>query len=126
LQGANDPYWVHDFFLDNLCARRAILRIKIDKYNLEPIYNRRFTVSKYLGEDIPPGNDHNAEPVARSSANTLSNDLAGDENDEEREMLAKVTDDEWAMADESLWGPTNPLVTTITTTSSVMVITIRQ
>ncbi|KAL8216679.1 hypothetical protein R6Q57_023516 [Mikania cordata] len=30
-EGADDPYWIHDFFVDTLLAQRVILKIKIDR-----------------------------------------------------------------------------------------------
>jgi hypothetical protein len=94
-------------------------------FNLDPVYNHHFTVSKYLHEDINSVNEYKSEPIARSCAVPLSDCFVGDENDEAIEMLARVTYDEWAMADEALWGPSNPSITMITITPSVMVIRFR-
>ncbi|KAI3794660.1 hypothetical protein L1987_37293 [Smallanthus sonchifolius] len=51
-EGADDPHWIHDYFLEHLCAQQVIIRIKVDKYNNAPNFNRRFTVSKYFGDDL--------------------------------------------------------------------------
>ncbi|KAI3783560.1 hypothetical protein L1987_42644 [Smallanthus sonchifolius] len=51
-QGADDPDWIREFLIENLSGWRAILRIKIDSYNLSPNLACRFIVSKFLGDDI--------------------------------------------------------------------------
>ncbi|KAJ0566462.1 putative nucleic acid-binding protein [Helianthus annuus] len=76
----------------------VIFVIKIDPYNLAPKFSNRFTVSKYLGDDI------NALIQPRSistTADTANPPSAGVlQIDEETEMCAKIKDVEWEMADE--------------------------
>ncbi|KAI3816279.1 hypothetical protein L1987_15972 [Smallanthus sonchifolius] len=50
--GVDNPDWINEFLIENLSGRRAILRIKIDSYNLAPNFVRQVTVSKFLGDDI--------------------------------------------------------------------------
>ncbi|KAK1441201.1 hypothetical protein QVD17_07042 [Tagetes erecta] len=105
-EGADDPNWIHTFIFDALCARNVILRIKIDEYNLAPNYGRRFTLSKYFDDDI----DSLTKQFTMSGVGTKSNHPACvvpdiTEVDETKEMYSRITQDEWDMSDELLWGP---------------------
>ncbi|XP_022003575.1 uncharacterized protein LOC110901029 [Helianthus annuus] len=95
-EGADDPYWIYEFLMDALCARHVIFRIRVDDYNLAPTYSPRFTVSKYLGDDIN-NLASTLLPSTCPSADVL--------HDEASEFLSRINDDEWDMIHESLWGP---------------------
>ncbi|KAJ0845060.1 hypothetical protein HanRHA438_Chr15g0709351 [Helianthus annuus] len=82
--------------MDALCARHVIFRIRVDDYNLAPTYSPRFTVSKYLGDDIN-NLASTLLPSTCPSADVL--------HDEASEFLSRINDDEWDMIHESLWGP---------------------
>ncbi|KAI3817440.1 hypothetical protein L1987_11231 [Smallanthus sonchifolius] len=101
MHGADDMCWIHDYLIDGLCALRAILRIKIDKYNLAPNYVRCFTLSKYMDDDI--------KLVAKNYTTfaidiiTLLGPNAYDCGvlEEVGEFLVMITNDEWDMANEA-------------------------
>ncbi|MFS7937865.1 hypothetical protein Hanom_Chr05g00432791 [Helianthus anomalus] len=95
-EGPDDPYWIYEFLTDALCARHVIFRIKVDDYNLAPTYNPRFTVSKYLGDEI-----NNLASTPFPSTCPFTDVL----HDETSEYLARINDDEWDMVHESLWEP---------------------
>ncbi|GKA77541.1 hypothetical protein Tco_0784002 [Tanacetum coccineum] len=48
--GADNPYWIEDYFVMNLYGERVVIKIKVDKFNLPPECSRRFTVVKYFGD----------------------------------------------------------------------------
>ncbi|KAI3816278.1 hypothetical protein L1987_15971 [Smallanthus sonchifolius] len=50
-ESVDNPDWIHEFLIENLSGRLAIIRIKIDSYNLAHNFVRRFTVSKFFGDD---------------------------------------------------------------------------
>ncbi|KAD2804569.1 hypothetical protein E3N88_37946 [Mikania micrantha] len=105
-EGVDDPYWIHDFFFDTLLARRVIIKIKIDRYNLAPNYVHCFTVSKYIGDDINLLNKDKTMSTASASQVLPSNDVVSDGDvDDTIDNYPKITDDEWALADESMWTP---------------------
>nr|GFC19323.1 replication factor A protein 1 [Tanacetum cinerariifolium] len=68
-KGAKNPDWIVDFFIDSLIAKCVVLRIKIDSYNLSPIYVRRYIVTKYYGDDVIALNKHSGS--SSSSAKTI-------------------------------------------------------
>ncbi|MFS7981605.1 hypothetical protein Hanom_Chr10g00952951 [Helianthus anomalus] len=109
--------WIHEFLMDTLCARHVIFRIKVDEYNLAPTYSPRFTVSKYLGDEI-----NNIATTTLPSTCTSADVL----HDETIEYLARINDDEWDMVHESLWGPRISPTQSKTSTSSVIIFTCRQ
>ncbi|KAL8256722.1 hypothetical protein R6Q59_028763 [Mikania micrantha] len=93
------------FFFDTLLAQRVILKIKIDRYNLAPNYVRRFTVSKYIGDDVKLLNKDKPMSTACTSQALTSNYLSDGDVDDTIDDYPPITDDEWAMSDESMWGP---------------------
>ncbi|KAJ9543755.1 hypothetical protein OSB04_023462 [Centaurea solstitialis] len=107
LEGADDPDWIHDFLTESLCARRVILTIKIDRFNLPPQYVHRFTVTKYHGDDINMPNK--ASNTTESGSNSILSQHGHDNSDVEEEedqvWLNSITNDEWEMSAKSLWGP---------------------
>ncbi|GJU69010.1 hypothetical protein Tco_1255269 [Tanacetum coccineum] len=50
--GADNPYWIEDYFVMNLYGERVVIKIKVDKFNLPPECSRRFTVVKYFGDHL--------------------------------------------------------------------------
>ncbi|KAJ0792809.1 hypothetical protein HanOQP8_Chr01g0022131 [Helianthus annuus] len=96
--GVDDPNWIESYLNENLCSRMLIFVIKIDPYNLAPKFSNRFTVSKYLGDDISALIQPRSISTTADAANPP---LAGVlQIDEETEMCAKIKDVEWEMADE--------------------------
>ncbi|KAL8268908.1 hypothetical protein R6Q59_002706 [Mikania micrantha] len=93
------------FFFDTLVAQRVILKIKIDRYNLAPNYVRRFTVSKYIGDDVKLLNKDKPMSTACTSQTLTSNYVSDGDVDDTIDDYPPITDDEWAMSDESIWGP---------------------
>ncbi|XP_022030268.2 uncharacterized protein LOC110931169 [Helianthus annuus] len=111
-EGPDDPCWIYEFLMDTLCAQHVIFRIKVDEYNLAPTYSPRFTVSKYLGDEI-----NNLATTTLPSTCPYADVL----HDETTEYLARINDDEWDMVHESLWGPRVSPTQSKTSTSSVIV-----
>ncbi|KAJ0539430.1 hypothetical protein HanHA300_Chr08g0286171 [Helianthus annuus] len=111
-EGPDDPCWIYEFLMDTLCAQHVIFRIKVDEYNLAPTYSPRFTVSKYLGDEI-----NNLATTTLPSTCPSADVL----HDETTEYLARINDDEWDMVHESLWGPRVSPTQSKTSTSSVIV-----
>ncbi|KAL8189022.1 hypothetical protein R6Q57_029283 [Mikania cordata] len=105
-EGADDPYWIEDFFFfDTLLGQRVILKIKIDIYNLAPNYVRRFTVSKYIGDDVKLLNKDKPMSTTCTSQALPSNYVSDGDVDDTIDDYSPITDDEWAMSDEAMWGP---------------------
>ncbi|KAD7116694.1 hypothetical protein E3N88_03962 [Mikania micrantha] len=77
------------------------VKIKIDRYNLATNYVRLYTVSKYMGDDINLLNKDKTMSTACASQVIPSNDVVSDG----LMIYPPITDDEWAMLDESIWGP---------------------
>ncbi|KAL8218435.1 hypothetical protein R6Q57_021808 [Mikania cordata] len=93
-------------FFDTLLARRVTIKIKIDRYNLAPNYVRCFTVSKYIGDDINLLNKDKTMSTAGASQVLPSNDVVSDGDvDDTIDNYPNITDDEWTLADESMWIP---------------------
>ncbi|KAJ0786039.1 putative nucleic acid-binding, replication factor A [Helianthus annuus] len=97
-EGVDDPNWIESYLNENLCSRRVIFVIKIDPYNLAPKFSNRFTVSKYLGDDINALIQPRSISTTADTANPPSDGVL--QIDEETEMCAKIKDVEWEMADE--------------------------
>ncbi|KAJ0502297.1 putative nucleic acid-binding, replication factor A [Helianthus annuus] len=97
-EGVDDPNWIESYLNENLCSRRVIFVIKIDAYNLAPKFSSRFTVSKYLGDDINVLIQPRSISTTVDTANPPSTGVL--QIDEETEMCAKIKDVEWEMADE--------------------------
>ncbi|KAL8191672.1 hypothetical protein R6Q57_028403 [Mikania cordata] len=104
-EGADDPYWIEDFLFDTLLGQRVILKIKIDRYNLAPNYVRRFTVSKYIGDDVKLLNKDKPMSTTCTSQALPSNYVSDGDVDDTIDDFPPITDDEWAMSDEAMWGP---------------------
>ncbi|KAL8200770.1 hypothetical protein R6Q57_012109 [Mikania cordata] len=104
-EGADDPYWIQDFFFDTLLGQRVILKIKIDRYNLDPNYVRRFTVSKYIGDDVKLLNKDRPMSTTCTNQALPSNYVSDGDVDDTIDDYPPITDDEWAMSDEAMWGP---------------------
>ncbi|GJY22280.1 ATP-dependent DNA helicase PIF1-like protein [Tanacetum coccineum] len=51
--GADNRYWIEDYFVMNLYGERVVIEIKVDKFNLPPECSRRFTIVKYFVFDGP-------------------------------------------------------------------------
>ncbi|GJY22281.1 replication factor A protein 1 [Tanacetum coccineum] len=68
LLGADNRYWIEDYFVMNLYGERVVIEIKVDKFNLPPECSRRFTVVKYFGDHPDYIHDSHIIPVA-SKAN---------------------------------------------------------
>lgn len=119
-QGGDDPNWIYNFIFDALCARSVILRIKVDEYNLAPKFGRRFTVSKYLGDSSNSVTKPTIIPGVGNQKN-LSSCVVSDikEDDETEEMYSRITQDEWDMSDELLWGPR---ISSVKSTSSMALV----
>ncbi|KAJ0760844.1 hypothetical protein HanOQP8_Chr04g0142691 [Helianthus annuus] len=94
----DDPNWIESYLNENLCSRRVIFVIKIDAYNLAPKFSNRFTVSKYLGDDINVLIQPRSISITIDTANPPSSGVL--QIDEETEMCAKIKDVVWEMADE--------------------------
>ncbi|KAD3067931.1 hypothetical protein E3N88_35811 [Mikania micrantha] len=102
------PYWIHDFFVDTLLAQRVILKIKIYRYNLAPNYVRRFTILKCIGDDVNVPNKDKTMSTACTCQALPSNEVASDGDvDDTIDYYPPITDDEWAMSDESMWVMTD-------------------
>ena len=113
-EGAGNPDWIVDYFIDSLIARWVVLGIKIDSYNLAPTYVRRYTVTKYYGHDVNALNKHGGSSSSSSTRMVYSDvnipssvndftmadyDLIGDEN-----MDSAINQDEENMMDDLMWG----------------------
>ncbi|KAJ0623262.1 putative nucleic acid-binding protein [Helianthus annuus] len=96
--GVDDPNWIESYLNENLCSRMVIFVIKIDPYNLAPKFSNRFTVSKYLGDEINALMQPRSISTTADAANPPSAGVL--QIDEETEMCAKIKDVEWEMADE--------------------------
>nr|XP_043614285.1 uncharacterized protein LOC122586355 [Erigeron canadensis] len=102
-EGAGDPNWILDFFIESLFGVPVVFGIKVDEYNLKPWFSRRFTVSTYYGNEFGVLNHVNTTksrvlpPLLPVIANPLST--------LEYEMQTKVTEFEEEMMDEIQWGP---------------------
>ncbi|KAJ0807747.1 putative nucleic acid-binding, replication factor A [Helianthus annuus] len=95
----SEVYFTFQSYLnENLCSPRVFFVIKIDAYNLAPKFSSRFTVSKYLGDDINVLIQPRSISTSIDTANPPSAGIL--QIDEETEMCAKIKDVEWEMADE--------------------------
>ncbi|KAJ0783655.1 putative nucleic acid-binding protein [Helianthus annuus] len=88
--GVDDPNWIESYLNENLCSRMVIFVIKIDPYNLAPKFSNRFTVSKYLGDDINALIQPRSISTTADAANPPSAGVL--QIDEETEMCAKIKD----------------------------------
>ncbi|KAJ9537834.1 hypothetical protein OSB04_030567 [Centaurea solstitialis] len=120
LEGADDPYWVHEFLSESLCARSVILTIKVNQFNLAPHFVRRFTISKYHGGDIHMPNrvTDMAEVGSSSILPQDDHNYCDTEEGEDEAWLNKITNDEWEMSAECLWGPCTTYGPATTSTST--------
>ncbi|KAL8192672.1 hypothetical protein R6Q57_027505, partial [Mikania cordata] len=84
---------------------RSFSEIKIDRYNLAPNYVRRFTVSKYIGDDVKLLNKDKPMSTTCTSQALPSNYVSDGDVDDTSDDYPPITDDEWAMSDEAMWGP---------------------
>ncbi|PWA54772.1 alanine-2-oxoglutarate aminotransferase 2 [Artemisia annua] len=112
-EGAGDPDWIVDYFIDSLIAKWVVLGIKIDSYNLAPTYVRRYTVTKYYGEDLNALNKHFGSSssstmwMVYSDVNIPSSLNDFDMNDyfiDDNNMGSTTTDYEEKIMDELMWG----------------------
>ncbi|PWA57556.1 replication factor A protein 1 [Artemisia annua] len=112
-EGAGDPDWIVDYFIDSLIAKWVVLGIKIDSYNLAPTYVRRYTVTKYYGEDLNALNKHfgssstSTMRMVYSDVNIPSSLNDFDMNDyviDDNNMGSTTTDYEEKIMDELMWG----------------------
>ncbi|KAJ0735202.1 putative nucleic acid-binding protein [Helianthus annuus] len=116
-EGVDDPNRIESYLNENLCSRRVIFVIKIDAYNLAPKFSSRFTVSKYLGDDINVLIQPRSISTTVDTANPPSTGVL--QIDEETEMCAKIKDVEWEMADEVFSSLVNNSVTPSTQLSII-------
>nr|GEU65446.1 putative PIF1 DNA helicase/replication protein A1-like protein [Tanacetum cinerariifolium] len=112
-EGAENPDWIVDYFIDSLIAKWVVLGIKIDSYNLSPTYVRRYTVTKYYGDDVNALNKHFG--TSSSSAKTMvysDVSISSSLNDfdmtdyviDDNHMGSTITEDEEKMMDDLMWG----------------------
>lgn len=121
LEGGEDPHWLHDFLIESLCARRVILTITVNQFNLEPHYVRRFIVTKYHGDDINMPNK--VIDTDEAGTSTILPEHGHDYCDVEREdeaWLNSITNDEWEMSVECMWAPCTAAVPLTTSTTLVV------
>lgn len=113
IQGAGNPDWIVDYFIDTLIAKWVVLGIKIDSYNLAPTYVRRYTVTKYYGDDLNALNKHFGSSSSSTTTMIYSDvNIPSSLNDfdmddyviDDNNMGSSTTEDEEKMMDELMWG----------------------
>ncbi|GKC94064.1 hypothetical protein Tco_1159506, partial [Tanacetum coccineum] len=111
--GAGNPDWIVDYFIDSLIAKWVVLRIKIDSYNLSPTYVRRYTVTKYYGDDVNALNKHSGSSSSSTKTMVYSDvNIPSSLNDfdmtdyviDDNYMGSTITEDEEKMMDDLMWG----------------------
>ncbi|PWA36999.1 nucleic acid-binding, OB-fold protein [Artemisia annua] len=112
-EGAGDPNWIVDYFVDNLFTQMVVLEIKIDKFNLPPTYVKRYTVTKYYGSDFNDLNKHRGSSSMSGSVTRLTNsnvssglnysDMVDYAIDNEN-LGTTITEDEEKLMDEIEWS----------------------
>ncbi|KAL8224713.1 hypothetical protein R6Q57_017270 [Mikania cordata] len=95
--------------------------MEIDKYNLAPHYVRRFTVSKYVGENTQLLAIENVSSTTSTSIPITDHD-ASCIMEEEDKFFSRITTDEWEMADKALWATCYPNVSSVVSTSSSAIV----
>ena len=102
-----------DYFIDSLIAKWVVLGIKIDSYNLAPTYVRRYTVTKYYGDDLNALNKHSGSSSSSTKTMVYSDEnIPSSLNDfnmddyvtDDNNMGSTTTDDEEKLMDELMWG----------------------
>ncbi|MFS7894258.1 hypothetical protein Hanom_Chr00s001470g01682591 [Helianthus anomalus] len=100
-------------FLTIYALQVLFIKLKINSYNVAPHYSTRFTVSKYIGDNVK----FISSDYITSSMATDTHVIQDTYEDECAEFLARITTDEWEMGEEALWGPRIPALSSTTTTS---------
>ncbi|PWA48379.1 replication protein A 70 kDa DNA-binding subunit B [Artemisia annua] len=124
-EGADDPNWIVDYFVDKLFTQMVVLEIKIDKFNLPPTYVKRYTVTKYYGSDVDDLNKHRGSSSISGSVTSLTNsnvssglnysDMVDYATDYEN-LGTTITEDEEKLMDEIEWNWVSKIVPPITHT----------
>ncbi|CAH1426008.1 unnamed protein product [Lactuca virosa] len=105
LEGAGDPNWVKDFLLGSLCGHKVIFTIKVDKFNMVPNYVHRFAVTKYYSDKKHNDKGYKLSPTIEKSTVVITNEEDHYIVEDEYESLSKITEYEWELLDQALWGP---------------------
>ncbi|KAL8192048.1 hypothetical protein R6Q57_028169 [Mikania cordata] len=113
-----------DVALLDITANELISKslMEIDKYNLAPHYVRRFTVSKYVGENTQLLAIENVSSTTSTSIPITDHDASCIMEEEDNEFLSRITTDEWEMADKAFWATCYPDVSSVVSTSSSAIV----
>ncbi|GKB57296.1 hypothetical protein Tco_0913482 [Tanacetum coccineum] len=95
-----------------LVAKWVVLGIKIDSYNLAPTYVRRYTVTKYYGNDINALNKHSGSSSSSTTMAYSNVNIPSSLNDfdmadyiiDDNNIGKTINEDEEKMMDDLMWG----------------------
>ncbi|PWA67015.1 protein kinase-like domain-containing protein [Artemisia annua] len=118
-EGAGDPNWIVDYFVDNLFTQLVVLEIKIDKFNLPPTYVKRYTVTKYYSSNFNDLNNRRGSSSMSGSVTRLTNSNVSSELNysdmvdyaiDYENLGTTITEDEEKLMDEIEWNSVSEIV----------------